>query len=345
MATQETAWTPPAATIRAVPATTPWPCGFWRRVAAALLDALALGIVGWLLALALRDWFSSIGQAARWIGFVIAGSYFIAWHAKTGQSPGKKALGLKVVRLDGTPIDARQAAWRYLAYGLPWILNGMYFAPAGVPAFLLIVAGIVLALVVFGGFFGNIYLLIFNLPARRLVHDVLAGTVVVRSRALPVSPEPTRVAFRRMHLAVVAGLVAAVFGALIWIGLASGVSIKSLEPLVTIQQRVASMHGVRTAQVTESRSLSRGVAQRSLNIVIILSPDAHAERRAITLSAVSVALSGWSHEGKDTVNVRVTEGYDIGIWSQWRSENEAHGAAEWVEVLKTDGGNAGNRRL
>jgi uncharacterized RDD family membrane protein YckC len=301
------------------------------------VDALVLGIIGWLLALLLRDWFSNAGQAARWVGFMIAGAYFIAWHATTGQSPGKKALGLKVVRLDGTPIDARQAAWRYAAYGLPWILNGMFFSTAGVPAFVLIVVGIVIAVTVFGGFLGNVYLLIFNVPSRRLVHDVLAHTVVIRARALPVAPEPTRVAFRRVHVAVVLMVMLAVTGALIWVGWASGVSIKSLEPLVAIQQRVTSMHGVRTAQVTESRSLSRGVAKRSLNIVIYLAPKVHAERRAIALSAVSAALSGWAHEGKDSVIVRVTEGYDIGIWSSWRSETEGHRADEWVDVLKKDG--------
>ena len=143
-------------------AVVPWPCGFWRRVAALFLDSVLLGAVGLLLGLVWGSWFSSIGQSGRWIGFVIAGAYFITLHARSGQSLGKRALGLKVVRTDGTPIEVKRATGRYLASGLPWILNGMFFMGNGVPGFVLVVAGIVLAAVVLGGVFGTLYGLICN---------------------------------------------------------------------------------------------------------------------------------------------------------------------------------------
>jgi uncharacterized RDD family membrane protein YckC len=131
-------------------------------VAALFLDSVLLGAVGLLLGLVWGSWFSSIGQSGRWIGFVIAGAYFITLHARSGQSLGKRALGLKVVRTDGTPIEVKRATGRYLASGLPWILNGMFFMGNGVPGFVLVVAGIVLAAVVLGGVFGTLYGLICN---------------------------------------------------------------------------------------------------------------------------------------------------------------------------------------
>jgi hypothetical protein len=220
----------------------------------------------------------------------------------------------------------------------------MFFMGTGVPGFVLVVTGLALAVVVFGGVFGNLYLLIFNIPSRRLVHDVLAGTVVVRSAALPCTPEPSRVAVKRLHLPIFAGLVVAVFGALIWVWLASGLSIKDLEPLTLIQQQVAALPGVRTARVTESRSVSKGTRQRTLNVVLYLAPAAHERRRALALSAVAKAMSGWPHEGKDGIAVQVVEGYDIGIASQWRKESESHTAAEWEEMLRKEGNVAGSVR-
>ena len=330
--TQESAGTPTLVTQLS------WPCGFWRRVGATFVDSLILGAVGLCLGLVWSDRFAGLEQNGRWIGFVIAGVYFIVLQARTGQSLGKMALGLKVMRLDGTAIDVRQATVRYLALGLPWILNGLFFTGNGVPAFLLVIAGIIVGVLVFSGVFGNLYLLIFNVPSRRLVHDWIAGTVMVRTDALPCIPEVSRLAVKRLHLAMVAGLVAAVFGVILWIWLALGAGFKGFEPLLAIQRQVNATPGVQSAQVTEnwSRSSKSG-RQRTLNIVICLTPTAHERRRAIALSAVAKAVNGWTYGETDAIAVQVVEGFDIGIASQWRKETESHTAAKWVEVLNKEG--------
>ena len=320
-----------------------WPCGFWRRVGAAFIDSLILGAVGLCLGWVWGDQFAGLGQWGRWIGFVVAGVYFIVLQARTGQSLGKMALGLKVVRLDGTPIDAKQSAIRYVTLGLPWILNGMFFTGDRLPAFVLVAAGIVLVALVFGGLFGNLYLLLFNVPARRLLHDWFAGTVVVRAPALPCTPDPSRVAMKRGHLAVVAVLLAALFGVIFWIWLAFGAGFKGFEPLVVIQRQVNALPGVQSAQVTEnwSRSNKQG-RQHTLNIVIRLAPGAHARRRVIALSAVERAVHGWKAGQTDAIVVQVVEGFDIGIASQFTSEGESHTAVEWREVLKKEGAITGD---
>jgi len=312
-----------------------WPCGFWRRVGASCLDTLILGTLGWCLGLAWHERFAALGQSGRWIGFVIAGAYFIVLHTRTGQSLGKLALGLKVVRLDGTAIDVKQAGLRYLAFGLPWILNGMYFSGEGVPVFVLAVAGIVLGVLVFSGAFGNLYLLMFNVPSRRLVHDWIAGTVVVRTGALPCVPEASRVGVKRVHLAIVVGLVAAIFGALIWVGMTFGTGFRDLEGLMSIQRQVNAIPGVQSAQVTESWSRRGSQSQqRTLNVAIRLKPGAHEHRRAIALAAVAKGLEGWTHVESEGIAVQVVEGYDIGITSRWWKESEGHTAGQWGEILK-----------
>lgn len=83
--------------------------GFWRRFAAALLDGLILGAVNFLLGFIFGSQgvsystsgysstspLQSILSLAVWIGYVVF------YQAQTGQTLGKKVMGIKVVTLDG----------------------------------------------------------------------------------------------------------------------------------------------------------------------------------------------------------------------------------------------------
>jgi uncharacterized RDD family membrane protein YckC len=88
---------------------------------------------------------------------------------------------LRVQRLEGGPLSVSVATLRYGALAIPWFLNGMFFTAPHWPWALLIAVGVILRSVLFVGILGNLYLLIFNRPSRRLLHDWVAGTVVVRA--------------------------------------------------------------------------------------------------------------------------------------------------------------------
>jgi uncharacterized RDD family membrane protein YckC len=68
--------------------------GFWRRFAAAFIDALVIGIVSEILKLAL----GSFGAA---LGVLIGLAYFTYFHGSTGQTPGDAALAIRVIDLQG----------------------------------------------------------------------------------------------------------------------------------------------------------------------------------------------------------------------------------------------------
>ncbi|MGN6512819.1 MAG: RDD family protein, partial [Lysobacteraceae bacterium] len=48
-------------------------------------------------------------------------------------SPGQRALGLAVARVDGAPASAARLAWRYLAASLSWLTLNLGHALALVP--------------------------------------------------------------------------------------------------------------------------------------------------------------------------------------------------------------------
>lgn len=116
--------------------------GFWRRLAAYLIDATITGVIFWILSL-----FGGIIESV--LAYIISIVYFIGFWAWLGQTPGKAALGVKIVRLDGTNIGIGTAILRFIGY---------------------IVSSIVLCI----GF-----LVIAFHGQKRGLHDLIAGTLVI----------------------------------------------------------------------------------------------------------------------------------------------------------------------
>ncbi len=119
--------------------------GFWVRVAAYLIDAIQLGIVGVILS-------SAFGAAGQVISGIIWIAYFVGLWGTTGQTIGMALLGLRVVRdADGDKISWSAAVLRFV--GL---------------------------LVAFACIYLGVIWVAFD-ARKRGWHDIIGGTVVVRS--------------------------------------------------------------------------------------------------------------------------------------------------------------------
>ena len=115
--------------------------GFWKRLAAYLIDYFIIGIICWIISL-----FGFYGNILR---YIILAAYLIGFWSTAGQTPGKAALGIKIVRLDGTKIGFGNALLRFVGY----IVSSVIF----LIGFLMI------------GWHGK----------KRGLHDLIAATVVI----------------------------------------------------------------------------------------------------------------------------------------------------------------------
>lgn len=106
------------------------PIGVGRRAVAVIIDGILLMIVGYALAQVLggasATGFSLQGGPA-FIFFGIALAYYIVMEATTGQTLGKMAMKLKVVKKDGGKIDWQAAIIRNLLR----IIDGFFFYLVG----------------------------------------------------------------------------------------------------------------------------------------------------------------------------------------------------------------------
>jgi uncharacterized RDD family membrane protein YckC len=98
---------------------------FWQRLLAYVIDLFILGFVNGCLSLASGLTSSLIGNdesqvlwAVVWaiIGVGIPTAYFVWPYSTSGQTLGKRALQIKVVSMDGSPLNWRKGVLRYLGY-------------------------------------------------------------------------------------------------------------------------------------------------------------------------------------------------------------------------------------
>ncbi|MDD2274182.1 MAG: RDD family protein [Desulfuromonadaceae bacterium] len=98
--------------------------GFWRRFASILIDALVFSPF-----MLLRIWLDSVSTITAMVA-AIAYIFFIATYdiwfiAKYGQTPGKMAVGIKVVKVDGSVATLKEAFLRHSVNIIFAIINGV----------------------------------------------------------------------------------------------------------------------------------------------------------------------------------------------------------------------------
>ena len=149
------------------PATAMVYAGFWIRFVAVLIDGIILFVVDSILNFAVLGTSAmrfatnpaEVGTAMSGLGLIwlisvaIQCGYETYFIGKMGATPGKMALGLKVVRADGSPVDYARAAGRFFAKILSYIILCIGFIMAGFDA------------------------------QKRALHDMICDTRVIKIRA------------------------------------------------------------------------------------------------------------------------------------------------------------------
>ncbi|WP_279361692.1 RDD family protein [Xanthomonas sacchari] len=229
-ATVPDAWTAPAPAVAASPYAAPSAvldggarvvgggevvqAGFWKRVAAYLIDAFLVGIVANVIQFVVMLGFFGITGFGKQPDFstaagivmllllyllpmAIAALYYGLFHASTKQATlGKMAVGIKVVRTDGSRITVSRGVGRYFGFMLSSLTLGI---------------GLLMAAFT---------------ERKQALHDMLCDTLVVDKWAYTDHPE-----WQQRKLGTVTVVILALFGllsaaALLVVALAIGVAAK-----------------------------------------------------------------------------------------------------------------------
>jgi uncharacterized RDD family membrane protein YckC len=142
--------------------------GPFIRLLAVGIDMLILGIFNFVINVAVD---LSEGGIGSFLTPIIGIAYFIGFWTLRGQTPGKMAIGAKIVKRDGSDIGFGRSVLRYVGFFIYLAVLSQTVLRAWYVAVIIIVA---------------ISLFVGLNREKRGPHDILAGTVVVNSRPRPL---------------------------------------------------------------------------------------------------------------------------------------------------------------
>ena len=304
--------------------------GFWRRVAAFLVDGVVLGLIGYALGLLLFDTFVRMGPWGRCVGFGVALAYFVPQESGRGggQSLGKRLLRIRVVDARGRALSPARGAARFAVFGIPYFLNGAVL-PMNVATF---AGGVPFAALALGGMFALAYLLVFNRRTRQSLHDLAVGAFVVRaSERARLAPGPART--WRGHR-VIAGALIALAGAtpLMFPAL---MRVPMFADLQVLYLRLAAQPELRSVNVFESAGRVYGVENSGMRRELLIhatiaAPLPDYVPLSTRLAGIALqAYAGAAHE--DRIVVRLAHGFDIGIAASWSVNELALRPEQWAD--------------
>lgn len=296
--------------------------GFWRRVGGFLIDGLLLGLVGYGVGSLMFDTLAALEGPTRLIGLAVGLVYFGILSSGLGGSRtlGMRAMGVKVVTLNGRPLGLLASLWRALILQAPLMLNGMTLTlkdPLWATTY-----NVVAATLVFGVSFAQIALLLFNRPSRRLVHDLLSGAVVVRAEvAKPLAVKSRGAIVATLVVIVLTVSAAQLSGYFMPKGL-----LKTIDSLTAPQDAVAALPDVLDAGVQDNTNTvfgSGGSRETTRTLIITARMRVWPKDQAAAIERIGrTAMSAYRLAPGQKVRVVLTYGYDIGIASGSRSYSD-----------------------
>jgi len=156
--------------------------GAWIRLVALIVDVIVLVVIAYIVGLASGTKIventasgtavTSFSTWQQWLFVGIISLYFVGFWAWRGQTPGKWLLGAKIVKTDGRAIGIGRALLRFFVYFLYLLVWGFAGSRLIVLFVIIIIALIILA----------------SNRRKRGIHDFIAGTVVINSRAKKPQP-------------------------------------------------------------------------------------------------------------------------------------------------------------
>lgn len=303
--------------------------GFWRRVGAFIIDSIILGVFGLLLGLFFSQQFVELGGWGRAIGFPIAAIYFAIMNSSIGggQTIGKKVSKIKVVDKAGELLSLPKSTLRYSALGIPYFLNGAIILESILYPFGLYI----LSLLVFGFGLSIVYLYVFNRNTRQSLHDIIAGTYVVRTNT--ESAETIKQIWAAHY---------AICGILMVLALLAPIFLRQLTQneffleLTKTREQIQNVPRVVYATIQDGQSTFRQVGGESKTTtylsaqVLIKNQNIEDEKLASEIANIILETHKEATQ-RNLIQVVLTYGYDIGIASKWNSYRYSFSPEYWLE--------------
>jgi uncharacterized RDD family membrane protein YckC len=295
--------------------------GFWIRVLADALDAVVLGVIGWVITLLLPGVLHRFGERAAILGAPITLVYtgVLQSHIGRGQTLAKRLLGLRVLRIDGNYLSLDRSLVRWAILGTMVYGSAVATALGGLLPFLdgptlaTALGGTQAALVL------GCYLTVPFHPLKRGLHDLLTGSIVIRGERIPEDFVKRHESARRDRMILVGALVVAILataGGLIGLRHVP----QSVQPAARVSAAMEGM-GLENPGVVDSSLYANATTVHRILVSAYLPTDSGGQPRieGAEDKVLAVVRKEMPLEGVDTIVVQLRKGVNVGIFRSYDS--------------------------
>lgn len=309
--------------------------GSLRRIFAFLIDIVLLSLFGFLLGLVCFDFLVRLGLWGRLLGFFICIIYFsiLGSSIADGQTIGNRVAKIKIVGRDGKCISFARALVSYSILLGPFFLSaaGQYLLTQGTYTRLF---GLFIYFIILYFAAAILYLLIFNRRSGQLLHNLITGTFVIKSKVTECQPLPRIWKFHLIPLIlwfVTCGVCFLAAGGFV---IYSAKKIEPFNEFSKINKNVLRWGLIKNSKVYwENLSLAD---QQQLCLVVDTSLKNKVKDLEGTAAGVAsiVMYNNFELMSKNNfLAVMLKYGYDIGIARSFKTYMAADDLVGWVNKL------------
>lgn len=321
----------------------PYIAGFWKRVAAFVIDSIFLGILGFVLGLIFHEVFVQMGGHGVLIGMLVALIYFGTFNSKivNGQTLGKKILNLKVVNKDGHPISVGKSFLRALILVVSYFLINYHMGLQESSSLIYIKGFVFIAIMLF-----VMIHFAMNTHTRQAIHDLFIRTYVVNELA----PPRQEFAKAKSWPFFAAGITTAVLiGISIFFFLKNQENNQTLAQLYEIQVKIRNIESIVDVKAVRGSTTFKQLGSKESNktefirldlrttenfSVFGLNKDAM-ENSELVRKVVEIVLNHYGAVNElDKIHVNLIYGYDIGISRSQKSFSISNTLSDWRQIVE-----------
>jgi len=301
-------------------------CGFWQRIWAILIDMIMLCILGAISGYFLEDFYVSLGQWGILIGLAVFLIYFGLLNGPVGkgQTLGKKLLKIRVVTKQGTAPSLAVSSLRAGIFSILFIFNGFNLTPSPISFYLVTISFII----ELGFKYGFIYFYLFNRKTRQSLHDLICHTYVVKTEPSG-TVNTTKIA--NIHYIVYASfLVLLTAGSFnIFTDICGS---NSTVPYQAITKQIQTTTNTQPISLREVHYVTSNRSVRNFISTMVRTKDKSNLNPEITHKIAKIILNTFPNaDKKDSIEVTVYYGYDIGIARSYKKYSDKKTPAEWMK--------------